>query len=150
MVIYCGAKLMVFSFCDLTIVFNQLISQQPRFTAGDTVLGPLDPEICFLDDLYVGVTFCLRFVLHMFHFWFTFQLWFQLPAQDLWLLPQGPAGVRLPTWHLPTCEVEKRVAAFLDFGVTACNAAWVYFTSVYLFWQVEFMGLLPLTWVYCL
>ena len=63
---------------------------------------------------------------------------------------QGPAGVRLPTWHLPTCEVEKRVAAFLDFGVTACNAAWVYFTSVYLFWQVEFMGLLPLTWVYCL
>ena len=119
------------------------------------MLGPLDPEICFLDVFYVGVTFCFRFVLHMFQFWFTFQLQFQLPAQDLWLLPEGPAGVVLPTWHLPTCKVEKRIAAFwimglllaMQHGFTSHQCTCLGTDANHGVTAFD-MGLLPLTWGY--
>ena len=93
----------------------------------------------------------------MFQFWFTFQLQFQLPAQDLWLLPQGPAGVLLPTWHLPTCEVEKKVAVFFGFWgyCLQCSMGLLHISVLVLAGGVHGvtafdMGLLPLTWVYCL
>ena len=74
---------------------------------------------------------------------------------------QGPAGVRLPTWHLPTCKVEKRVAAFwimglllaMQHGFTShqCTCFGRWSSWGYCLWHgfTAFdMGLLPLTWGY--